>query len=420
MATSRVLVVGTTADYIEHLHAARSGRGLFLTDAAHRASATEPAPDAASEVLADLSDHCASTAAVDAHLTRHDLLLSGIACYDCESLPLAAELARHFGLRFASSKAVAACRSKYESKLLWREADVACPAVALARDLEDVTAFRARTGHTTVLKPLCGSGSELVFCCRTEDECAEALLALQKGLATHPNDRMYPAGDGVVDPRRTFVAEQYVPGTEMSCDFVIEDGEVWIWRVAQKVRASQAPFGTTVGYEVPASTSRRLAGYLAEAAGALGLDQGVAMADFITSGKRPVFLEMAPRIGGDCLPDVIRASSGLDTLTAAFDLAAGEAPAIPRLRSWSRCVGVRFFAPGAGRIARLDASAVLADRAVLSCVLKRRVGDRVQVPPADYDSWILGHAVVRLERRDDAERTCLRIASLLQVEVEPE
>jgi len=420
MATSRVLVVGTTSDYVQHIHAARPGRALFLTDSAHRAAAVEPAPDAASEVLAELCDHRAATAAVHEHLARHDQRLNGIACYDCESLPLAAELAQCFGLRFASPQAVAACRNKHESKLRWREAGVPCPSARLVTDLEDVTSFRAATGPWTVMKPLTGSGSELVFLCRSEAECADALHALRVGLASHPNARMYPDCEGGIHARRVFGAEEYIEGPEMSCDFAIRGGQVRIWRVAQKIKARQTAFGTTAGYEVPAPAPHGLAQRLGEAAAALGLDNCVAMADYILCEQRPVLLEMAPRVGGDCLPDVIRASSGLDTLTAALDFAAGEEPHVPHGRRWSRCLGVRFFAPAAGRVRRLDASPVLAETSVVACVLKRRVGEVVQVPPADYDSWILGHAVLRLERHDDAELTCLRIASLLQLEVAPE
>ena len=34
---------------------------------------------------------------------------------------------------------------------------------------------------------------------------------------------------------------------------------------------------------------------------------------------------------------------------------------------------------------------------MLSVVLTRRLGDRVKLPPLDYDSWILGHVIYRPE-----------------------
>ena len=52
---TRVLVVGTTPDYIHWIDQTWPARALFLTDAALRRAATEPDLDSPSEVPVDIS-----------------------------------------------------------------------------------------------------------------------------------------------------------------------------------------------------------------------------------------------------------------------------------------------------------------------------------------------------------------------------
>jgi len=427
VSNRRVVVVGTTADYIDLLLQRCPDRAVFLTHATHRAHATEPCPDARSEALCDLGDREQALAAVRQHLERWDIEPSGVACFDDESMALAADVACALGLPYVPHGAVAACRSKLECKRLWAHAGLPCPQVALVAAAGEAVAFLRRAGGAAVLKPITGSGSELTFVCRDEHTCREAFATLATGLRTHHDARMYtpqPTADRAVDPRRQFAIEEFVEGGEYSCDFVVDGDAADIIRTARKVAAVGQSFGTTLAYEVPATLPAaiehgRLARQCRDAAHALGVQRAVCMVDFIVRDGEAVMLELAPRPGGDCLPPLILASSGLDMLRLTLDFAEGRPVAIPPHHAWSPMVGLRLFADRAGTIARLDTATLCADPRVVECTLKHGVGHHVVLPPADYDSRLLGHVILEPQPGDTVDLVCAQIAARLDLDMEP-
>ena len=427
MSNRRVLVVGTTADYIDVLSRRFPGRALFLTDPRERAAASEPAPDEATELLCDLVQPETVLAALREHLNRWRIEPSGVACFDCESLLLAAGIAPSLSLPYASLEAVAACRSKFISKQLWRQAGLPCPEVETVRTAAEAAGSLKRIGGRAVLKPLTGSGGELTFLVSDGDDCSNAFEAIRSRLAEHHDTRMYTScagGDAGSDPRRVFAVEEYVEGTEYSCDFLLDGNRLEIVRIARKTPAPGHPLGTILAYVLPAGLPagvepqafRRQA---FEAARALGLQRALCMLDFIVRDGTAVMLEMTPRPGGDCLPPLILRSCGLDMLGCALDFAEGAPIAVPQPSRWRRLVGLRLIASRPGVVRKVDARRLCEDRRVLECCLKRGPGHRVVLPPDDYDSRLLGHVIFDPSGPDDVENECIEISARLSVEMEP-
>ncbi|MBM3316656.1 MAG: ATP-grasp domain-containing protein [Candidatus Eisenbacteria bacterium] len=424
MPAERVLVVGTTADYIDWIRVHHPQRALFLTDARHRASAAAPAPHPAEELLVDLERPApAHRAALRDHLAAWPARLSGIACFDCESLLLAAHLARGLRLPYHAPEAVAAARNKLRSKELWHAAGVPCPAAARIVDEDQAVAFLGRH-RPAVLKPLSGSGSELIFLCRDAGECRAAFRTIASRIRASRNARMYArdsAGADGPDPREVFLMEAFVAGPEYSSDFLLEESGARLIRVAGKVMDTGGSLGTALAYALPAALPPPLdeASLLADfaaAARALGISRGLVMVDFIVRDGRPCLLEMTPRPGGDCLPPLIRRSSGLDMLGLALDVAAGWPPRIPAPDAWRPLAGARLIARREGTLAEIDDRLLRDDPRVLECHWTARPGHAVRLPPADYDSRILGH-VIFAPSGGDLARECRELLEPVRVEI---
>ena len=425
MSDRRVLVVGTTCDYIEIILQRFSGRAVFLTDRAERANATEPTPGEADEALCDLRDVRRALDAVPHHLEQWHLDLSGIACFDCDSMPLAARLADGLGLCYPSVPAIAACRSKFECKQLWQRARVPCPRTQLVHHETEAVRFLRQIGGPVVLKPLSGSGSELTFLCSDAWSCLNAYDTIRSTLKRHRNERMYSSiGDrhAKVDPRRVVVAEEFVEGTEYSCDFVLDGDCVRIIRTATKIPAPGQSFGTTWAYVVPGDLSAEVdqeavLNQLGAAARALGLERALCMVDLIVRNGKALLLEMAPRPGGDCLPPLLLQSAGIDILSMALDVAEGQDLSVPAPDQWRRLVGLRLFGDQAGVVRRIDTDGLSEDDRVLECALKYGPGHRVVLPPDDYDSRILGHVIFEPSTDGDIARECGEMAAKVAIEI---
>ena len=392
----KVLVVGTTADYIAWLQSAAPDQALFLTDALVRRQAEEAAPAAADEIVGDLTDFAQSRAQLQRHLADFNLRLDGIVCYDCESMELAARLAGVFGLAYPSLEAVRLCRNKYLAKQRWQEQAVGCPRARLVRTAAALADFCREIDPPWVLKPPTGSGSELVFQCAGPAAAQTALQEIQSGIRQRRANRLYqPAA---ADEPPWVLAEEFVNGPEYSCDFIIEDQQVRLIRLTRKRPAPGAPFGTIQSYgltaALPAGLSEAgLAVLLRQGAQALGISRAICMLDFLVRDAKLIFLEMTPRPGGDCLPFLLRQANQTDILTLALDFARHRPLQLNPYQKAAPLVGLRLLARQQGRLKGIETRALRQDPRLKELHLLRRPGHCIKLPPADYDSWLLGHII---------------------------
>ncbi len=426
MPDLRTIVVGTTGDYIDLLAHRFPERLLFVTDPAERQKWADKSPGEASELLCALDDFAVAADALADHCKRFDIQPAGVACFDCESLLLASYLAEQLGLPFPSSESVRNCRSKVASKLLWQARGIPCPRTQLVTDLHDLMTFYESINRPLVLKPLTGSGSELVFQCEDRIDLMRAYREIAAGLADHPNIRMYslPGNNGAqVDPRYAFAAEELIIGREFSCDFLLDGDRLDIIRIARKIHAPGQPLGTIMAYIMPAILPGELdvemfREQLREAAHAVGLTRTIAMVDFIVRRNEAYLIEMTPRPGGDCLPPMMLHSSGFDILGANLDFAETRPVTIPPAEQWKRLVGLRLFATRNGVIRNIDARHIRADARVRYVDIKRSPGHEIILPPDDYDSRLLGSVIFEPTRVHSIEAECTELSSALILDLE--
>lgn len=412
-----VLVVGTTPDYVHWIDQAWPGRAFFLSDPDARLGAREPTPDPRTEFLADLGSFQQCRQAVRDHLRRYNMRVSGIMCFDCEAMPLAAYLAEWLTLPYPSSESVHLCRDKLRGKQAWRGADVPCPDACIVSSPADAAAFFRKADGACVLKPLTGSGSEFVFLCDALPEVTRAFEEIREGLHRRCNNRLY------ADSGLQVLAEVSVAGPEYSCDFLLDQQSARIIRLARKIPLRRGPFGTAMGYIVPADlpdgvTLDRLEAILERAARSLGLSRAICMVDFIVGPYGPVLLELAPRPGGDCLPQLIRQVAGLDMLGLALDVAQGWPIGLPDRHAWKQNVGLRIHARQQGVLAGVDVGRVQADPRVAEIHISRQAGHVVVLPPFDYDSWILGYLIFRPDPHRDIELQCGELLDDIRIATE--
>lgn len=397
MNVSKILVVATTPDYITLIRNVSKGRAVFLTATALRAAAAnEPAPKAGEEVLYDdFADSEAVVKVLALHLEQYGQTLAGVTAFDCESLPLAAVIARHYHLPFPDGEAVQNCRDKLLSKQIWRKAGITVPE-AVALDTTDAAAiFCSRRTTGCVIKPRVGSGSELTYYCGDVVSAAGNWLQAYAGLLKL-RDKQLPA-ENLLE----IIGEQYIDAEEYSADVAINGGSVQIIRLARKIKFAAREFGTTTAYELlnrlPQGTDEgRLEQVILAGLTALGVDNALCMLDLFINGNIVILLETSPRPGGDCLPFVIRYATGQDMLIKALDFAADQSTVFKHWTLAEPHVGVRLLASDSGTLVSTDVSRLQSDENIREVVWYHQPGHRIVLPPENYVSRVLGHVVARL------------------------
>ncbi|MGD8846022.1 MAG: ATP-grasp domain-containing protein [Desulfobacteraceae bacterium] len=416
---TRALVVGTTADYIHWIRCACPGEALFLTDQAVRRNAAEPPPLPSEEVCCDLTDYASAQSALAHYLRRYGLTLEGVTCFDCESMELAAVLAQHLALPYVSVHTVHNCRDKLRAKRLWRQHRLITPDAVAVRCVDDAVGFFEQAGGPVVLKPVRGSGSELVFKCDDAPTCARSFDLICQGLDRRHGHRMYASP---LLPESGIMAEKVAAGEEFSCDFTIDKGRVALIRLAQKIKTPGRPFGTATGYLLPTRLPEQVdptifALTLKQSATALGIDRAVCMLDFMIHQGRISLLELAPRPGGDCLPFLIKHGFGVDMLKLLLDFCRRKPPPPGIPLDGKPLVGLRVHARKGGILQRVDTRSLERDARVQEISLTRGRGHCITLPPADYESWLLGHIVFAPDASADVAVQCNNLLDKIGVEV---
>jgi biotin carboxylase len=284
---------------------------------------------------------------------------------------------------------------------------------------EAAIAFLGATGGPVVLKPIGGSGSELIFRCDNAADCARHFQALAEGLTERQNQRLYQPfaaeGPGIL-------AEAHIAGEEYSCDFIVENERAAVIRLTRKVRFDGDPFGTAKAYVLPgawpeAIDAARFQATLYRSARALGLERSVGMLDFFVHEGRVVLLEMAPRPGGDCLPPLLRRCCNLDMLQLMLDFACRKPLGLKVPAPHAPMVGLRLHAGQEGTLVGIDDRQLRADPRVREIQLTRRTGHCIKRPPEDYDAWLLGHVIFVPAPGRDVAAQCRELNEKLLVEV---
>lgn len=416
----KILVVGTTPDYVDWIRRACPGRSVFLTDPEIRKNGWQETPEPEEELLCPIEDKKEALASLAEFLKKWNYQLSGIACFDCQAMELSSMIALEYGLSYPKLYAIRNCRDKLVSKEIWRENQVPCPLAEPMNSLEEVIRFFIASPKGIVLKPIYGSGSELVFRCKSVKECEQAFIEIREGLKKRSQDLLFKPS---CLQENLMVAEEYLTGPEYSCDFILENNTVTIIRMTRKIKADGFPFGTASGYalltEVPGQMDPdEFKDCLRRAAKSLDIHRGLCMVDFMIREKLPVFIEMTPRPGGDCLPFLLKEAGGLDILKLTLDFAENTPLGLNGMSGFKPYIGMRLHARKSGILKGFRADMLEGEKRVKSIHFTKNPGHVITLPPEDYDSWNLGHMIIEPDSKSFPESQCALIVKRLGIDIE--
>ncbi|MGW2254616.1 ATP-grasp domain-containing protein [Kitasatospora sp. NPDC001660] len=369
---------------------------------------------------ADTTSIAETVAAARELMATEDEPLSGVTTFVEQSVPAAAAVAAEFGLPSVGERAGYLARDKYAMRGAFGAAGLAQPPFELATTVEEALAAAARVGFPLVLKPLIGGGSKYVRRVDDEAELAEHFGPIQRG-----------AWSGFThDPLHVPVLEQYgeavllegyVPGSEISVESLVRDGETTVVAIHDKPLPMEGPFFEEVYYRTPTRLSAEqveaITAATATAHRALEIRTGATHTEFrITDSGEPVILETAARLGGGPVYLSVLVSTGVDLVAALLDLSTGRTPDLaphePPVPTGFYC----FFAEHAGEFTGVaGAEQVAADPRAAEVAVYAQAGDQVLVPP--QASAAHGHVVFSGASAEEIDRTFAEFRKTIRVEV---
>jgi biotin carboxylase len=301
--------------------------------------------------------------------------------------------------------------NKVTMRRLFAEDGVPQPRFAAVRTLGEARAAARQVGFPSVLKPADSGGQRAVFRLASVDDLERHLHA---ALAESPTQEA--------------IVEGFVDGVEMNGIVIVRDGQPEVVTLSDRLRPPGIGFGVGWIHLYPASVygdqlaeSERVA---ARAVEVMGLRDGIAFPQLIASPDGSVaVVEVAARIPGGQMSDLVRHAVGVDLVEVALRQALGEAVpdelARPRHQ---QPLAIRFLTaqPGplpTGRVTRIgDIAPVLSSEGVVQADTYLQLGETIR--PVRLDGDRRGYVIAVADTTVEALARAEEAAALLKVEVE--
>jgi biotin carboxylase len=327
------------------------------------------------------------------------------------AVPVVAAVAERLGLPSIGSSVAHRLTHKIAMRRVLAEEGLPQPAFAAVRNLAEGRAAIDSVGLPAVLKPVDSGGQRGVF---RIDNPGDLESHLHAALAESPGHEA--------------ILERFVDGTEMNGIVIVRGGEARLVTLSDRLRPPGIGFGVGWIHVYPASIHSDQLESAERAAErsvvALGLRDGIAFPQLIAAPDGGVALvEVAARIPGGQMADLVRHAVGVDLVDVALRFALGEpVPDEIVLRRFSQPLAIRFLTAEPGplptgtvtRIGSLDA--VLASEGVVQAETYLVEGETIR--PVRLDGDRRGYVIATADTSFEALERADRAATLLEVEVE--
>jgi biotin carboxylase len=284
------------------------------------------------------------------------------------------------------------------------------PPYASLRSADDVAAALSTVSFPAVLKPVDSGGQRAVFRIESREELERDL---PEAIAESPTDEA--------------LLEEFVEGVELNGIVIARDGEPALVTLSDRLRPPGVGFGVGWIHVYPPSIppeQLRLAEQVAvDSVRALGLRDAIAFPQLIASPDGGVaVVEVAARIPGGQMADLVRHAVGVDLVDVALRQALGEeVPDEIALPRFTQPLAIRFFTaqPGplpTGRVTRIGPlDAVLASEGVVQADTYLQLGETIR--PVRRDGDRRGYVIAVADSPGEALARAESAATLLEVEV---
>jgi biotin carboxylase len=327
------------------------------------------------------------------------------------AVPVVAAVSERLGLPSIGTTTAHGLTHKLAMRRLLAEAGVPQPRFAAVRNLAEGRAAIETVGLPAVLKPADSGGQRGVF---RLDAAGDLEAHLHAALAESPTQEA--------------IVEAFTEGTEMNGIVIARGGKAQLLTLSDRLRPPGMGFGVGWIHVYPASIygdQLALAEQLAEhAVHTLGLRDGIAFPQLIASPDATVIvIEVAARIPGGQMADLVRHAVGVDLVDIALAQALGDpVPDELVLPRFQQPLAIRFLTaePGTlpvGRVKRIGSlEPVVSSDGVVQAETYLQVGETIRPVRLDGDrrGYVIAVADTTLEALARAEAA----AELLEVEVE--
>jgi biotin carboxylase len=260
-------------------------------------------------------------------------IIQGVVPGNESGVEIADELADSMGLIGNNLVSSPMRRDKLEMRRGLRDAGLSSPDFARCSTLEELKSFAQKHTYPLVIKTPKGAGTHNVFICENWKELKEGFEKILSSL-------------NVFGAKTAFaLAEEYIDGNEYIVDLFCDGKkayvtDVWVYHKGLPGGPKNLCWScnTVDPHSVP-----HVVEYAKKAAFATGIEWGPAHAEVKDDPKKgPTLVEIAARLSGAGLPNLIRKASNFDLFLGFLDLFTSGTTNIPKEISLNKSFAIAF------------------------------------------------------------------------------
>ena len=189
--------------------------------------------------------------------------------------------------------------------------------------------------------------------------------------------------------------EEYIDGTEVDIDMLLQDGEVKFWSISDNFQTHEPYFietGQAIPSRLPQAKQDALVRMATKVLSELGIKNGVIHFEAKSSSVGPVPIEINLRMGGDEVYSFVKHAWNVDLIENAAKIAVGEPLKVRKPSQPLIHLEGKYFLPiKEGLVRKIDIDQKIhTDFHLFELRLTKNIGDKILLPPQDFDymGWI--------------------------------
>jgi S-sulfo-L-cysteine synthase (3-phospho-L-serine-dependent) len=233
-------------------------------------------------------------------------------------IPLASKIREMLQLKYQLPyEASLRCRNKKLARQKLNEAGVGEVQYRLVNSESDLESELQGMDFPLIVKPSNDSGSKNVYLCKSESEISTAIKHIvqsKKNIVGQSIDT-------------DILIEEFLDGPEFSIESVTVNGQTIILGITKKL-VTPYPLSIELGHDFPADLDldeeKEIRSLVKESLAVLGVDFAVTHTEVKLTNKGPRIVEVNARPGGDEIPHLVKAVTGIDLKSLAFLVTLGK------------------------------------------------------------------------------------------------
>jgi len=233
-------------------------------------------------------------------------------------IPLASKISELLQLKYKLPyEASLYCRNKKMARQKLNEAGIGEVQYRLVNTQSDLKTELEDIDFPLIVKPSNDSGSKNVYLCNNEAEISTAI----KHIVQSEKNIVGQSLDADI------MIEEFLDGPEFSIESVTVNGQTTIIGITKKL-VTPYPLSIEVGHDFPANLhaneEKEIRELVEESLAVLGVDFAVTHTEVKLTNKGPRIVEVNARPGGDEIPHLVKAVTGIDLKSLAFLVTLGK------------------------------------------------------------------------------------------------